>query len=301
MMNFYIVMQGRTYEEEKKHGVICSQIIDKKGETPHFWGRMKEVLTGDLIFHYVKGEIVAISTATSNCYEGIIPYRSSDKGFIVETNYLQLMHPIHIKGSFQHIKPLLPIKYAPFQENGDGNQGYIFSCNEMLAIKFLEMISDSNIYLEDVEQLELAIGAVILKDRNELGVTLSSTIAKTHAKFRKYEKIYNATLAEKWDNQCAICQLDIPELLKATYSKPWKDCTDEEKVDKMNGLLLCSNHAALYSEGLIAFDGTGKIHISNQLSEAQYEKLHLTPKLKVHREEANKPYYKWHKKYVFKK
>ena len=44
MVNFYIVIQGRTYEDEKAHGVIWSHVIDKSGQKQHFWELMEEVL-----------------------------------------------------------------------------------------------------------------------------------------------------------------------------------------------------------------------------------------------------------------
>ena len=56
-MNFYIVMQGKTYEMAKEKQVIWCAILDNSGQTPHSWERMKEVKEGDAIFHCVKGEI----------------------------------------------------------------------------------------------------------------------------------------------------------------------------------------------------------------------------------------------------
>ena len=301
-MNFYIVMQGRTFEEEKAHEVICSSIYNKKGETPHSWARMKEVKRGDFIFHYVKGEIIAVSTAQGHYLEQPIPYKTQEVGYVIPTHYLPLNHPLSIKQHIASVQPLLPIKYAAFQPNGDGNQGYLYPCNEMLALHFLEMIIDTNLYLDDMEQLELAIGAVITKEReNELAVTLNDTIAKTNAKFRKFEKQYEKAMLEKWQHQCALCETNVPALLEATYSKPWKDCTDEEKLNPMNGLLLCKNHAALYKNGLIAFNGSGKIHIADELEAASYNVLQIRQNSFVHREEANKPFYKWHKKHLLKK
>ena len=35
-MNFYIVMQGRTYEMEQANEMICSEIFNKKGETRRY-------------------------------------------------------------------------------------------------------------------------------------------------------------------------------------------------------------------------------------------------------------------------
>ena len=300
-MNFYIVMQGRAFEEERKASVICSEIFNKKGEIPHFWGRMQEVVKGDVIFHYDKGAIVAISRATSNCFEAPIPYRPNVPGFVVQTNYIELEQPIHVKANFHDIQPLLPVKYAAFQDNADGNQGYLYPCNEMLAIKLLELTSDLNIYLDIEEQLEFAISAVVIKERNELATLISTAIHETQVKLRRSQHKFKQVLVEKWQDQCAVCGMNVPELLVATYAKPMKDCSHEERINPMNGLLLCANHSALYRNGLISFDGTGKIHISPKLPEEHYDQLFISPKLKVNREQSHKPFYKWHKKYIFKK
>ena len=68
-MESYIVMQGRTYQEEKELGVLWSLQRDSVGNVHHFWERMKEVAEGDRIFHYVRGDIVAISVAKSGYRE----------------------------------------------------------------------------------------------------------------------------------------------------------------------------------------------------------------------------------------
>lgn len=65
-MNYYFVMQGHTYLEEKEASIIWSPQKDKAGNVPHSWNRMKEVLKGDCVFHYVRGELVAVSIAQSN-------------------------------------------------------------------------------------------------------------------------------------------------------------------------------------------------------------------------------------------
>ncbi|WP_255505018.1 HNH endonuclease signature motif containing protein [Lysinibacillus sphaericus] len=59
-------------------------------------------------------------------------------------------------------------------------------------------------------------------------------------------------------------------MLRVSHFKPWKDSTNEERLDAFNALLLCCNHDALYDKGYIAFDGTGKIHISERIDELDY-------------------------------
>lgn len=300
-MNFYIVMQGRTYEEAREQQVVWCSILDSSGQTPHSWERMKEVKKGDVIFHYVKGEIVAISIAQADCAEGGNPFdHSSLVGNQFPANYEELVFPITIKDYFDEIQPLLPIKYSPFQHNGDGNQGFLYPCNEMLAIKLLELISDANIYEENEEQLAFAIGPIVQKERNTLAPVLIETEAEAKVKIRKGLKKFGKQLMSLWDNHCALCGVDLPALLRASYSKPWKDATNDERVDPYNGVLLCANHDALYEQGYIAFDGTGKIHISAEIERMDYGKYGIHEKMRVLRVEENKKYFKWHKREVFR-
>ncbi|MER2191668.1 MAG: HNH endonuclease [Solibacillus sp.] len=300
-MNFYIVMQGRNYIEEKEHQIIWSQQLDKSGQTQHFWERMKEVKSGDVIFHYVKGEIVAISKAQQDYYEAQNPYTNEEMlGYAVKTMYEELEFPINIKEKFQLLEPVLPIKYSAFQENGDGNQGYLYPCNDLLAIKLLEVISDRNIYEEEQEQLEFSIGLIADKTRNTLAPFLIEVEAEAKRKIRKGQQKFTQGLLAMAERKCVLCDITLSSLVCATHSKPWKDSTEQERLDPYNGLLLCRNHSVLYKEGYIAFDGTGKIHISLELNEQDYLKYGLHSKMRVQRLEENKPYFKWHKRNVFK-
>lgn len=304
-MQSYIVMQGRTYDEEKELGVLWSLQRDSIGNAHHFWERMKEVLEGDRIFHYVKGDIVAISVAKSSYKEAqkpneiTLPVSEHAEGYLVEVDYYELDKPLTIEDSFDEILPLLPIKYSAFQDNANGNQGYLFPCNEELTIKLVELISDLNIYEIDEEQLEFVMGTVQKTEHDFLIPILAETESETKTKLRLGHQRFRKELLSLWHDQCALCEVKLPELLQASYAMPWKDCTNIERIDPNNGILLCRNHDALYQNGLIAFDGQGKIHISSRISEEDYEKYGLTKRMTVNRTEKNKPFLKWHKKHMF--
>ncbi|MFJ7935626.1 HNH endonuclease [Sporosarcina sp. NPDC096371] len=305
-MQSFIVMQGQTYQEEKELGMIWSREQDSGGSLPHSWLRVMEVNEGDRIFHYVKGDIVAISVATSDCQAARRPSSKphdaewEGNGYLVELDYHELEVPVNVRSKFDVILPLLPIKYSPFQADANGNQGYLYPCNEELSIKLLELISDSNIYQVDEEQLELAIGTVRQTERNTFIPMLAETETEVKTKIRLGKQKFRQGLLPLWAQKCALCDIELPELLRASYSKPWKDSTDFERVDPSNGVLLCCNHHALYENGLIAFDGQGRLHISSQIPEEDYEKYGIRPKMKIARNEKNKPFYKWHKRNVFK-
>ena len=305
-MQSFVVMQGRTYQEEKELGVIWSPQQDSGGKVPHSWLRMMEVKEGDRIFHYVKGYIVAVSVAKTGCQTARKPSNMqnhehwNDNGYLVELEYHELEVPINVRSKFDEILPLLPIKYSPFQANADGNQGYLFPCNEELSIKLLELISDLNIYQVDEEQLEFAIGTVRRTERNTFIPMIAETEAEVKTKIRLGQQKFRKGLMPLWGYKCALCKIELPALLRASHSKPWKDSTDFERVDPYNGVLLCCNHDALYDEGFIAFDGQGRLHISSQIPEEDYEKYGIHSLMKIPRYEENKLYFKWHKRNLFK-
>ncbi|WJE53610.1 HNH endonuclease [Bacillus cereus] len=304
-MNHYIVMQGHTYQEEKEAGIIWSPQKDKSGNTPHSWLRMMELKKGDRVFHYVKGNIVAISVAVADCQEAAKPSSMQyydqweDQGYLVQLQYHELEVPLNIRAHFNELMPLLPIKYSAFQQDGNGNHGYLYPCNEELSIKLLELISDRNIYQIDEEQLELAIGTVIRTERNTFVPMIAETEAEAKMKIRIGQQKFKRDLLPLWDQKCALCGIELPALLRASHSKPWKDSASEERLDPYNGVLLCCNHDALYDKGYITFDGQGRIHISKRVPEMDYVKYNIHPKMKIAHYENNRPYFKWHKKNIF--
>ncbi len=299
-------MQGHTYVEEKELGFIWAAKKDRSGMPSHSWERLSEVKKGDLVFHYVNGRILAVSVAKANCKMADRPSNDEqveqldEKGYYVELEYHELDVPLPIQSHLDAILPLLPIKYSPFQMNGHGNQGYLYPCNEKLAVKLLGLIADVNITEVEDEQLEFAMSAVVPVERNVLLPFLNTAESRVRTKIRNSEQKFRKDLMRLWASQCVLCGIDLPELLKAIRSKPWKDSSDLDKIDPYNGLLLCANHAALYEEGFIAFDGQGRLHISPQLSDAHYEKYDLHRKMKIARQENHKHYLKWHKRHLFK-
>ncbi len=300
-------MQGETYDEEKKLGIIWAPQIDKLGKKRQAWLRMKEVQKYDRIFHYVKGFIVAISIAKDN-YQNILQSPigvssdqfTNEKGYLVDLEYHELDIPLHIRDHFNQIHPLLPIENTAFQENSDGNPGYLYPCNEELAIKLLDLISDANIYQVDQEQLELSIDYVRSVERNTLIPVIIETESEVKKKIRAVQKRFRKHLLPLWDHQCALCGIDLPELLRASYSKPWRDSTNVERLDPYNGLLFCHNHGVLYEKGLIGFDAQGGLQISFVIKEEDFIKYGLIPKMKIAIQQEHKFYIKWHRKHVFK-
>jgi hypothetical protein len=58
----------------------------------------------------------------------------SHEGWLVEVNYTKLDRPFRPKDQIELIRPLLPSKYSPLRDNGDGLQSvYLAEISEELA------------------------------------------------------------------------------------------------------------------------------------------------------------------------
>lgn len=116
------------------------------------------------------------------------------------------------------------------------------------------------------------------------------------------QDIYRDALMDYWHGRCAITGLAVPELLRASHAKPWKDCeTDAERLDVYNGLLLVAHLDAAFDAGLIAVAQDGTIIVSERLDTAARSLLGFDqPKSVQGLAPGHTPYLKWHRSEVFR-
>lgn len=114
------------------------------------------------------------------------------------------------------------------------------------------------------------------------------------------QDLFRKGLMGYWEGRCAISGLAVPELLRASHAKPWKDCSDEERLDVHNGLLLAAHLDAAFDSGLITVLPDGLVAASSKLDTATRALLGVEHKpvvsgLKV----AHASYLAWHREKVF--
>ena len=64
------------------------------------------------------------------------------------------------------------------------------------------------------------------------------------------------------ERACRITGVTREEHLRASHCKPWRDATNEERLDGENGLLLTPNVDHLFDRGFIGFDDNGDVLVS---------------------------------------
>lgn len=79
---------------------------------------------------------------------------------------------------------------------------------------------------------------------------------------------FRESLLMEFNNKCAICNINHPNLLVASHIIPYSQCYNKIDIagDSNNGLLLCPIHDLLFESGnFITFHPTGKIEISDKI------------------------------------
>jgi putative restriction endonuclease len=118
-------------------------------------------------------------------------------------------------------------------------------------------------------EAEVLIEVGIISEDQELTNTEKAAIIKS----RIGQGQFRSSLEKKWNSACCITGCKIRAALRASHIKPWKICTNTERLDPNNGLLLTASADALFDSGLISFDEHGKLLHSEILSESDLKLL----------------------------
>lgn len=128
---------------------------------------------------------------------------------------------------------------------------------------------------------------------------IEETEKQTMAKIRIGQRIFRDQLLKK-HKACIICGLENNQLLKASHVKPWKDSSNQERLNIANGLLLCANHDLLFDSGLISFTDSGNLLLSKRISDTDLRILNLSRGHKITIDKGKEKYMEWHRKNKFK-
>ena len=299
-MNYFIVFQNKTYNEEMSGGYLWAPQRTKGGKKIYHWTNMTKVKDGDIIFSMYKGNFVSVNIAKGTAVEEVRPHAldkesSWDKnGWLLEVKYNCLKNPIIKKSNIDEILKLCPNKYSPFTKSGRGNQGYLFQIGKKLGEYLLDLVKSKN----DLEILKEMECKYIKEIDDIINKFKDNTEKKIIIKARVGQGLFKEKLLIK-SCKCAICGLDIKRLLRASHCKPWVKSNDKERLDVNNGLLLCPNHDVLFDNGFITFQDNGDIIICKKIDKSQYKLLNINENINIKLSSEQIPYIKYHRENEF--
>lgn len=158
-VKYFFVFQNKSFKAERSGGYLWAPKLNAAGGKESSWVMMEEVRKGDIIVHSVSKNIVAISVATSDCYSANQPQELKreqlwqDDGYMVDCKYIDIKNPIVTSDYKDEILKLQPSVYAPFNNLGRGNTGYLFASNRELTGFIIEKSVKANPYLNEFKSV----------------------------------------------------------------------------------------------------------------------------------------------------
>jgi len=116
---------------------------------------------------------------------------------------------------------------------------------------------------------------------------------------RRGQGNFRDQLMAQWDNACAVIGCNQPQVLRASHIKPWKECSNAERLNPHNGLLLSANLDALFDRGLVSFETSGEMLVSEQVTAEARGLLGLPAKLRHKPDAEEDAFLSYHRKMVF--
>jgi len=76
------------------------------------------------------------------------------------------------------------------------------------------------------------------------------------------QDVFRRALEGYWEGRCAVTGVHDRELLRASHIRPWSECTDAERLDVYNGILLAAHLDAAFDKHLATFSESGELMLS---------------------------------------
>jgi len=233
---------------------------------------MRNVASGDVIFSFCDTKIKALGVAVGVAQSALKPDLGSagnqwgNEGWLVPVEFQEFSFPVRPKDHINQLRSYLPSKYSPLQVNGDGLQSvYLAEVPEPMskALKLiigqeyqdtLNSLVSNSVRVEDEEDK----AEDQLKDRTDIGPTTREQLVKS----RRGQGVFKANVRLN-EHGCRVTGTSELKHLRASHIKPWKDSSDDEKLNGCNGLLLAPHIDHLFDQGYITFEDSGALKISS--------------------------------------
>ena len=281
-MRYWWVNQNQTHQQEIQGGYLWSPKRNANGARNPFYETMREVSPGDIVFSFAGTRIIAIGIARSYCWEspkpqefGLAGQNWENIGWKVKVQFTTLVYRVRPKDHIDVLRSVLPDRYSPLQSSGDGNQGvYLTELSAVLAEVLTGLIGEEAgllvrheaaiptsdnappLFGDDLDawehRLETQVESALIGRETEKEAIIRS---------RRGQGLFKERVM-LIESRCRITGVDNAVHLVASHCKPWRDSTNEERLDGENGLLLTPSIDHLFDRGFIGFEDSGALIIS---------------------------------------
>ena len=292
MASYWWVNQKQTFAHEFRGGYLWSPKANKNGARNQSYEWMRAVRPGDIIFSYAGAVIKAVGVASSYGYDCPKPVEFGetgaywdDLGWRVDVHYKEIS-PFRPKDNLDRLRSDLPSRFSPMHpRTGNGSQAlYLCSIPKSLALKLAgltdrwvyDLLTGNHTLSGEYADSEWSVQRKWedhIQAEIEKSPGISSTQRQQLVQARVGQGEFRTRLLSRSDARCIVTRVDKREHLIASHIKPWRNGSNEERLDPENGLLLTPTVDHLFDKGFISFEDSGRIIRSVCIDDESWHKL----------------------------
>jgi putative restriction endonuclease len=284
-MAFWWVNHKQTRDYEVQGDYLWSPKFNQNGARNQSYDNMVIARPGDIVFSYADGQIAAVGVVLEDASTSPKPLEFgktgiywSNEGWHLPVAFQKAGQAIRPRDHILRIAPLLPPKYSPIQLNGNGNQGvYLAAIPEELGEMLLQL-SRTALTLSDSDSETASSILQQLSDIDQLREiqSIPETQRVQLVKARVGQGLFRSLVLLQHP-VCRVTGVSDKRLLRASHIKPWKDSNNYERLDGNNGIMLSPHVDALFDQGLMSFEDTGRAIFRNDLKREVLERWAIAP------------------------
>lgn len=110
---------------------------------------------------------------------------------------------------------------------------------------------------------------------------------------------YRQGVIQLW-KKCCLTGFEYLDVLIASHIKPWKTSSNDERLNPLNSLLLVPTLDKLFDRGLIAFQPSGQIILSEKIIKNDWDSINVNNSMKLKNvSESTKVFLEYHHQYIY--
>lgn len=268
-MKYWWVNQKQSYTREVPGGYLWCPQNKKNGSANRYYTFLSHVQPGDIVFSYAHGLIKAIGIAVTKATVEDNPHPGLSKswsniGFHLTVDFYELKVPFSPRDNIARLQPL-PKVDSPLKENGNGKELYITTIPDAFADALKSIIGLST-YTGIIDVLQGNIDQASFEADQDVQtiqgrVDIGQTEKRRLSQARRGQGIFKNNVRAN-EKVCRLTSVSDLRHLRASHIKPWSACTDIERLDGNNGLLLAPHIDHLFDRGWISFKDDGHLIVS---------------------------------------
>lgn len=236
LRTFFINSDASSNENHSYHNEWIEKGLAVTSGGSKFWKQIKRLVRGNTLLLWANGHgVVAAGTVLD------------DK-------------PVTIQRGPNTISPNEPeeyqrkvIWYADLRSNPINSEEVTVFRGNNPRQALSEAVKGKDAILALVEARAVKIDMEEITQNKALGSTEIEVLCQARLGQGKYRR----ELLNLWGRKCAVTGCDLEQVLRASHALPWKNSTDEQRLDPNNGLPLVATLDALFDRGLIGFGDNG--------------------------------------------